>query len=164
MPICLRYYANEQDAVDSLNQAFVKIIQGLKKRNKSAPFDYWIRRIQNNTIIDIHRANKKYYSLHELKSELHENHAASLKDINYDNLDIDSEKILKLIQSLPEPGRTIFNLVALEGYSHKEVSEMLQVSIANSKYYLHKMRNYLKANLSELHAVVSRKQNSLKES
>ena len=145
LTICYRYNNNETDAVSALNQIYLKILKNLEKKKDHVPFDAWIKRIAYNSLIDNYRKDKKRIQRTDLHEAIPDNLNHSTDNFGLNNLMV--EDIYAEIHKLKEPGRSIFNMVALEGFSHKEVAEMFDISVSNSKYYLHRSRNILKENL-----------------
>jgi RNA polymerase sigma-70 factor (ECF subfamily) len=145
MNICFRYEKNEQDARAIMNKGFFKILTGIKDYNDKIPFNNWIKRIMINTAIDHYRKNKKYnYHI------LHNNEINENGYIIYEgDVSIDSEKILSFIQKLPSSTQHIFNLFAIDGYSHKEIAEQLGISTGTSKWHVSEARKKLRAWIGE---------------
>lgn len=144
--ICLRYARNKMDAEDILQDAMIKIFSKLNSYNFDGSFEGWARRIVVNTAIDFYHAQLKWRD--------------NTDDIDYVGNDsqtsvemtmtVDLKKILSLIQSLPEPHRLVFNLFAIEGYTHKEIAEMMGISENLSKSYLFRARKYLQKKIKAL--------------
>ena len=150
MPICFRYNFNEEDARSSFNLGFIKILKGLKKIDESVNFDAWAKRIMVNSLIDEYRKNKKYNtqitksdSERELDyySKGHKNDAES--NLGYEN-------IMMLVKELPVTSAHVFNLYVIEGYSHKEIAEKLDMSEGTSKWHLSTARKLLREKLDRL--------------
>ncbi|HEY0895042.1 MAG TPA: sigma-70 family RNA polymerase sigma factor [Sphingobacteriaceae bacterium] len=137
MSICLRYAGNKFEAADILNDGFMKVFTHLSKFDGQKPFHLWLRRIMMNTAIDYYRANLKYRKTYDLEEahDLGEEDTVQSK-LNYEDL-------LKLVQELPPSYRTVFNLFAIDGYSHEEIASMLGISVGASKSNLFKARQKL---------------------
>ena len=126
--ICLRYCANEEEAEDVLQEAFVQAFNNLKKYKASGPLGAWLRRITINKALEQYRKNK---SIRELGSVMDvQNVKIETKDDAIEKLELDD--LLAKIQQLPTGFRTVFNLYAVEGYTHKEIGEMLGISSGTS--------------------------------
>lgn len=127
--ICLRYAANKVEAEDVLQDAFVKAFKNLKAYSGKGPLGAWMRKIAVNTALEQYRSNKslKNFGLMidvtEAKLEIDDNAIEQLE----------LEDLLAKIQALPDGFRTVFNLYAVEGYTHKEIGEMLGISDGTSK-------------------------------
>ncbi|RMG77972.1 MAG: sigma-70 family RNA polymerase sigma factor [Bacteroidetes bacterium] len=146
MGICFRYKNNKEDAEEMVNIGFMKILSHLKdyQKNKShIPFDMWIRRIMINTLIDDYRKNKRLSEKTDSVdfSESTQNHGVGY---NSADLEMDAEELLLLIQKLPKETRKVFNLFAIDGFSHKEIAEMLNISVGTSKWHVSVARSQLK--------------------
>ena len=136
MGVCIRYKKNEEEAASVLNTGFLKILNNLNKYNAEAPFEAWIRRIMINTIIDDFRKNRKVKELieHTDFSEYEAN--AELIDFNIADQLFDAQQLESFIKKLPTVSRKVFNLFAIDGYSHKEIAELLGISEGTSKWHL----------------------------
>lgn len=148
MSICMRYFRNESEAIASLNTSFLKILNNLKKRNDKVPFEAWIRRITINTSIDAFRKNKTYKTYIQADEDLgiHDQGRSGF-EINQAELQLDAEAIEQLIQELPPMSRQVFNLFAIDGYSHQEIADLLGISVGTSKWHVSFARKELKQKL-----------------
>lgn len=138
MRIAMRYTLNECDAQDVLNKSMFKVFTKIADfTGNHENFGGWIKRILINECIDFTRSKKS------MKMVFTENEpiADFMHGVNPDE---DPTYILKLLEALPEKGAQIFNLYVIEGYSHKEISELLKISEANSKWQLHAVRKQLR--------------------
>ncbi len=126
--ICLRYTKNQTDAEDVLQEGFVKLFKNLDKYRGDGSFEGWIRRIFVNTAIEHIRKNKT--TMHDISDGI-EN---TIKD-NYANaLDNLFEKdIYQIASNLSDGYKTVFNMYAVEGYSHKEIANHLGITESTSK-------------------------------
>lgn len=139
--VCLRYAQDEQEAQDVLQVGFLKVFTQCQAYKGSGSLEGWIKRIIINTALEFHRKNKARY-LNELAGETENvvstttaEHALYYKEL------------LSLVQTLPIGYRTVFNLAIIEGYSHKEIAEMLSISEGNSKSQLSRARLWLREKL-----------------
>lgn len=138
MGICLRYAGNREEASEVMNQGFFKVFTHIEKYDTTRPFKAWLGKIMMNVSIDYYRANLKMAYTEDLDSAEHVSNGDLVdKNLNYEDL-------LKMVQRLPQAYRTVFNLFAIEGYSHEEIGEMLHISPGTSKSNLHKARQKLK--------------------
>lgn len=144
MAICRRYALNDFDAADVLNDGFLKVFTHIEKYDAAKPFKSWISKIITNTAIDHYRINLKF-SDHDDISEYEDlgNGAVIYDQLAYKDL-------LMLVQSLSPAYRTVFNLYAVDGYSHEEIAELLKISIGTSKSNLFKARQKLQEKLQAL--------------
>jgi RNA polymerase sigma factor (sigma-70 family) len=148
--ICLRYTRNRDDADALLNLGFLKILNNLNKRRMEVPFTLWMKRIMINTVIDEYRKNKK-----EKEQVIITDFSETL--VEYDDEQVneyirktDPEYILQLIRDLPPVSGKVFNLFAVDGYSHKEISELLGMSEGTSKWHVNFARNKLREMLRDV--------------
>jgi len=138
MGICLRYAGNRDEAAEVMNQGFFKVFTHIEKFDSNRSFQAWLGRIMINTSIDFYRANLKMAYTEDIETAEHVSHGdLADKNLHYNDL-------LAMVQRLPPSYRTVFSLFAIEGYSHEEISEMLNTSVGTSKSNLHKARHKLK--------------------
>jgi RNA polymerase sigma factor (sigma-70 family) len=140
--ICLRYAANEEEAQDILQDGFVKVYTKLDTFKFEGSFEGWLKRIIVHTAIEAYRK----------KVDL-----ASVDDFEYNSLfstpdekNLEVEELLKLIQELPKGYRLVFNMYAIEGYTHAEIAKKLNISEGTSKSQLSRARTYLQNKLKAL--------------
>jgi RNA polymerase sigma-70 factor (ECF subfamily) len=138
MGICLRYAGNRDEAADVMNQGFFKVFTHMAKYDASRPFKAWLGKIMMNTSIDYYRANLKMAYADDLDA------AENLSDGELPDRKLNYDDLLAMIQQLPQAYRTVFNLFAIDGYSHDEIGEMLNINAGTSKSNLHKARQKLK--------------------
>ena|ERR1700754_3108544 len=148
MSICLRYSNNRYEAAELINEGFMKVFSSLNRYNNEYPFKAWLGKIMRNTSIDYYRRQLKNSIMDDLDTaDQAETEAAIESKLNYKDL-------LGLVQQLSIGYRTVFNLYAIDGYSHEEISKILNISIGTSKSNLFKARMKLrdmvaKTNLSD---------------
>lgn len=142
--ICLRYAANSDDAADLLQEGFIKVFKNLEKFRGEGSFEGWMRRVFVNTCIEHFR--KKVYL-----NSITENEERTIEDFSANALDNLAEKdIIHLIQELSPGYRTVFNLYVVEGYSHKEIADLLQISEGTSKSQLARAKMLLQKKVRNL--------------
>ena len=125
--ICLRYTKNQMDAEDTLQEGFIKLFNNLHRFRGEGSFDGWVRRIFVNTAIEhIRRKNLNTTTGEGLENSIADKHKSPL-----DNLY--EKDIIKSSMNLSDGYRTVFNLYAVEGYSHKEIANQLGISESTSK-------------------------------
>ncbi len=136
--ICMRFAKNKVEAEDILQDGFIKVFINLKSFRNECHIEGWIRRIIVNTAINHYK--KKSPTLNDLDLELSDvpfyGDYSPMQNLN-------KQELLKYIKELPKGYRMVFNLNAIEGYSHKEISEMLKISINTSKSQLARARKAL---------------------
>jgi len=135
--LCLKYSKNYAEAEDNLHDAFITIFNKIEQYNHKGSFEGWLKRIAINTALQRYRENAGVF---DIISE--ENIKEVSVDINENDVKIDF--LLKIIQELPDRYRLIFNLYVLDGYSHVEISELINISTGTSKSNLARARMILK--------------------
>lgn len=150
MGVCMRYQKNEEDAKAILNQGFLKILNNLDKYQPEVPFIAWIRRIMINTIIDDFRKNRKVKELIEYQDFSENGTFNSMVDFNEADKRFDAENLELLIRELPPMSRKVFNLFAIDGYAHKEIALMLEISDGTSKWHLNFARKKLQSMMKKM--------------
>ncbi|RWY55683.1 RNA polymerase sigma factor [Mucilaginibacter gilvus] len=138
MGICLRYANNRDEAAEVMNQGFFKVYTHIERFDMTRPFKAWLGRIMMNVSIDYYRANLKMAYTDDLDKAEH------LTDGELVDGNLNYEDLLRMVQQLPQAYRTVFNLFAIDGYSHEEIGDMLHISPGTSKSNLHKARQKLK--------------------
>ena len=149
MSVCSRYHRNDLDSRAVLNEGFLKIISNLDKYGPQVPFKYWIRKIMINTIIDHFRKEKHYKDNITLAEHSHLI-LVSEEEISTEE-HYDAEELLDMIRKLPPVTCKVFNLFAIDGYSHFEVSQLLGMSEGTSKWHVATARKKLYAMLKSAH-------------
>jgi RNA polymerase sigma factor (sigma-70 family) len=138
MTICRRYAHDSYEAEDMLQEAFMKIFKYINQYKSIGSFEGWIRRITVNAALQVlQRRRIKYTEIGHIPFESESPDPSVLSGL-------DAEDLLKLISQLPDGYRTVFNLFAVEGYSHEEISTMLKIKTATSRSQLSKARAMLK--------------------
>ena len=138
MSICLRYAADRDEAADILNKGFYKVFTKIATYDVHKPFKAWVGRIMTNTAIDHYRANLKMAYAEDLEQAEH------IGEVSVADNNLNYSDLLAMVQELPQSYRTVFNLFAIDGYSHEEIAAMLNISVGTSKSNLFKARQKLK--------------------
>ncbi len=144
--ICLRYTRSEEDAVEVLNNGFLKVFQNIKRYEPGQATLYtWIRTLVVNRCLSFIKKKMNAEKHCELEGA----------DVNVP-ADVVSKmktsELLALVRSLPPATAAVFNLYALEGYSHKEIAELLTISTGTSKWHLSEARKQLQQKIKETYA------------
>lgn len=149
MVVCLRYSRTTAEAEDILQEAFVKIFQGIKNFRQESKLETWITRIMVNTALNFQRRKLYLFPMVDVEEiDLPENEV-SISNINFSQL-------LDIIRSLPQGCQIVFNLFAIEGYNHKEIAEMLGISEGTSKSQYSRARTLLQEKLLKESSYYSR--------
>ncbi len=134
----MRYASSTFEAEDMLQAGFIKIFGNLASYRGEGSFEGWIRRIIVNTAIETYRRNMRNGQPVELTEVYEDTQQTSAMD------NLECADLLRLIQALPDGYRVVFNMYAVEGFSHKEIAESLQISEGASKSQLSRARTWLK--------------------
>lgn len=147
--VCMRYARNNSEAEDILQEGFVKVFQNIESFGFKGSFEGWVKRIMINTALNHNRNNLKHY-FHSDVDEIEE-YIVVDSDVVIDKQEypFNTEELMKMIQALPPGYKTVFNLYVFEGYSHKEIADMLEISENTSKSQLSKARKYLKNKINK---------------
>ncbi len=148
MGICFRYTNSREEADQMLNLGFLKILKNLDKYKPEIPFKVWIRRIMINIIIDEFRKEKRHKENVEYVEEYYDN--SNYAEQNNALAKMNVEQIHELITKLPPMSQKVFNLYIIDGFSHKEIADMLNMSEGTSKWHLNFSRSKLKEMLDKL--------------
>lgn len=140
MVVCLRYSKSSPEAEDILQEGFVKVFQGLEGFRQDAKLETWMTRIMVNTALNHHRKKLYLYPMVDVDDMDLPQTEVSLSGIHFTQL-------LEMIQALPQGCQVVFNLFAIEGYGHKEISEMLGISEGTSKSQFARARSLLQSRL-----------------
>lgn len=134
--VCLKYSSNYTEAQDNLQDGFLVIFEKINQFSFKGSFDGWLKRIMVNTVLQKYRS-ERFLNLvdEEIKDEI---------DEEIDEESVSIEFLMKIIQELPERYRLVFNLYAIDGYSHQEIADMLKINIGTSKSNLSRARMILK--------------------
>jgi RNA polymerase sigma-70 factor (ECF subfamily) len=137
--VCLKYSRSHAEAQDNLQDAFIIIFNKINQFKNKGSFEGWLKRITINTTLQRYRKTALFQIVDE----------AAIEDKTVEVDEDDSNEIplhflLDIIQDLPDRYRLVFNLYVLDGYSHKEISELLKITIGTSKSNLNRARALLK--------------------
>ena len=139
--VSLKYSRNYAEAEDNLQDAFIIIFKKINQFNFKGSFEGWMKRIVINTALQRYRKQHVFEIVNEENIEQPE------VEINEENIPL--KFLLQIIQELPDRYRMVFNLYALDGYSHKEIAETMGISIGTSKSNLARARGILKQKIEK---------------
>jgi RNA polymerase sigma-70 factor (ECF subfamily) len=140
MAVCMRYSKSTAEAEDILQDAFVKVFHGIKDFRQESKLETWITRIMVNTALNMQRKKLYLYPMVDVEEINLPDEEMSISGMHFTQL-------LELIQSLPQGCQMVFNLFAIEGYSHKEIAEMLGISEGTSKSQFARAKSLLQTKL-----------------
>ncbi|MBK6976064.1 MAG: sigma-70 family RNA polymerase sigma factor [Cytophagaceae bacterium] len=139
MSLCLRYSSSREEALEILNDSFLKVFNKINTYDFERPFGTWLKRIVVNTAIDTYRSQNKHYFHHEIDTA----RGMTVEEVSpNDRLAYDD--LLKLVHKLPKNYLANFNLYVIDGYTHEEISKMLGVSVGTSKSNVSRAREMLR--------------------
>lgn len=142
--VCLRYARHSSEAQDMLQDGFIKVFDNIASFKKNGSFEGWIRRIIVNTSLNYCR--KASFKQEQYGIEDYQDKVVNSKAIS----NLGEKELLALIQQLPDGYRMVFNLYVIEGYSHKEIGELLNVTESTSRSQLAKSRKWMQNELEKL--------------
>ena len=140
LSVCRRYTNSKEEAEEVLSNGFVKVFRKLDQYQKAGSFEGWIRRIMVNEALNYLKVKRNFMLVAEDKEP---------EAIEASPTDLEAEDLMHLISLLPEGYRLVFNMYAIEGFSHKEIAEKLNISVSTSKSQFSRARAYMKKKLIE---------------
>lgn len=140
--VCLKYSRNYTEAQDNFQDGFLIIFQKIGQYSFKGSFDGWLKRVMINNVLQQYRQQTFLSLVNEDVAEDYE--------IELDDDEISLDYLLKIIQELPDRYRLVFNLYVIDGYSHAEIAEMLNINIGTSKSNLARGRMILKEKIEQL--------------
>ncbi len=153
--VCLQYSGNNEEARDILQEGFIKIFENLDSYKHEGSFEGWMRRITVNTALEKFRSRNNLYRVDDI-DQVPEPDA---EPDNQDYAGLEAADLLGIIRELPPKYRMVFNLYAIEGYSHKEIGEMINISEGTSKSNLSRARGILQRRVGSFTGIKKRMSN-----
>ena len=144
MAVCMRYAKNRSEAEDVLQLGYIKVFTKINHFRGDGSFEGWMRRIMVNTSIENFRKNQRSLKVVELDE------AFDQPSVGFDFGSLGMEDLLRVISKLADGYRMVFNMYAIEGYSHREISEQLGISEGASKSQLCRARAILKQEITKM--------------
>jgi len=154
MGICVRYCRNEELAKDALQETFVKIFNNISSFKSESKIETWMTRIAINTTLNHLRQGKRYQFIDDNEQVAHsiENQYA----IGSDSIEkLSHDELINILQELPDGYRVVFNMYAVEGYTHKEIADELGINEGTSKSQLNRARKHLQNLVQEKMGIYS---------
>jgi len=149
--ICCRYVKDRMEAEDVLVTSFTKVFERIGQFKNEGSFEGWVRKIIVNESLSYLRKNKSMYIETELETAHHE------PDLSRVDNHLEAEDLLKMVSELPSGYRIVFNMYAVDGYSHKEIADYLGISENTSKSQLSRARSQLQSRLLEMEKFIQPK-------
>lgn len=146
MAVCIRYARDRDEAQDLFQDGFVKVFRKIDLYDGTGPLGAWIRRTMVNNALDQIRKNKREAKqVDAFKDEYLFNHEDQINPFQEDDNPIpDREKLMDLVAKMPHGYRTVFNMYAVEEYSHKEIADALGITESTSKTQYRKAKAYMR--------------------
>ncbi len=145
---CLRYGTQEQDIGLMVNDVFMKILNALGKYDTERAWLPWIKRIAVNHLIDTYRKNKK---ISEVQLEEQHMDFSNNKELIESMAEMNAQYLIDMINQLPPTSGKVFNMFAIDGFSHKEIAERLNISTNTSKWHVSTARQQLQSLIAKYH-------------
>lgn len=143
MGVGLRYLSDREDALEVVNDSFIKVFGSLASFNPENPFKPWLRKIVVNTAIDRRRKNLRSLELVDLEEATYIGRPAHIIE------QMGADDIRMLLNTLPEIQRVIFNLYEIDGYSHEEISDIVGIPESTARVYLSRAKEKLRKALNK---------------
>jgi RNA polymerase sigma factor (sigma-70 family) len=144
LAVCTRYCANRDDAEEVMLDGFMRVFEKIEQFREDGSFEGWIRRVMVTESLMFLRKNKQW------RQEIPIEDVTIETDYAWADTAVNENDLLRIVNQLPDGYRTVFNLYAIEGYSHAEIAEMLGISEGTSKSQLSRARMLLQTNLKKL--------------
>lgn len=143
MALCMRYVRDRDEAADILQEGFIRVFRKIDTFKEEGSLEGWIRRVITNVAIRSYQRNARLHVSVDLEE--------AEREVGVNGLDAEhsAEELLAMIQRLPDGYRVVFNLFAIEGYSHEEIAEQLEITVGTSKSQLSRARQALQRMLEQ---------------
>lgn len=138
MRVCLRYSNSYEEAIEVLNDGFMRVFTKINMYNPDLSFPGWLRKIMINTALNHYKKNQKHYHNYQIEQVADEPAEEVIMQ------KFAQEELAEIIQNLSPVYRTVFNLYVIDGYKHEEIAELLNISVGTSKSNLSKARANLR--------------------
>jgi RNA polymerase sigma factor (sigma-70 family) len=149
LSVCRRYASDQKEAEDMLQETFIRVFSYVDQFKFQGSLEGWIKRITVNASLRVLQNKKVRFS--EIKEDHHEYPTVDAFALS----SLGAAELLKLISHLPDGYRTVFNLYAIEGYTHEEIADLLHIKPASSRSQLSKARSLLKEQITSRQKITS---------
>lgn len=143
LAVCVRYLTDQMEAEDVMIEGFMKVFDRIGQFKGEGSFEGWVRRLITNEALMRLRTRR------HIEVDIEEPEAQYQANFDLADSSLEADDLLVLIEKLPTGYRTVFNLYAIEGYSHAEIAEQLEITESTSKSQLHRARGLLQQMLKE---------------
>lgn len=147
--IALRYCRDEQEAVEFVNEGYLKVMMSISNYNPKYALATWMRNILVNHIISEFRKNRNFREMIAHQEDLP---VETEQTLNSGELKLFEEDLLSLIKTLPQVTAKVFNLFAIDGFKHQEIAELLGIQEGTSKWHVNEARKRLKQGIELLNS------------
>lgn len=147
--VCLKYSRNYEEAQDNLQESFLLIFEKLKQFKNEGSFEGWAKRLVVNYVLQQYRKQGVFL-------ELVSDKLPNVEEVEIDDESVSMEFLLKIIQELPDRYRLVFNLYVVDGYSHKDIAKMLEITDGTSKSNLARAKMILKEKIQNYNIAYSK--------
>ena len=144
--VCLRFAKDHDEANDILQEGFIKVFTNLKSYRGEGSLEGWIRRTIVNTAINFYKKNLKFRNAADIETVLIFERSTDANAVEL----MSAKELMEHVTQLPEGYRTVFNLNVIEGYTHKEIADLLNISENTSKSQLSRARAYLQKRIEKI--------------
>lgn len=149
MALCLRYGRDYEEAQDMFQDGFIKVFNKLDKYDGKGPLGAWIRRtIANNALDHLRKVKREQKNIFLFEVDMKAESEAETQPMEEDDPLLSADKLTELIGQMPEGYKTVFNLYAVEEYTHKEIAEQLGITESTSKTQYRKAKAYMRKLIS----------------
>lgn len=142
LAIVRRYIRDDEEVLDVVNQGFVKVFQKVEQYHFENSFEGWCKRIVINTALDHLRSSKRYKDFFSFDAMMPSH---QIYNDGMNNMSVD--ELMQVINSISPISKLVFNMFAIDGYSHKEIAERLNISVGTSKWHLSSARKQIQSKL-----------------
>ncbi len=142
LAIIRRYIKDEEEAMDVMNQGFIKIFKKIDQYHFGNSFEGWCKRIVINSALDHLRSNKRYKDIFSFEAIMP---TYQVYNDGLNNMSI--SELMSIIDTISPVSKVVFNMFAIDGYSHKEIADHLSISVGTSKWHLSSARKQIQAKL-----------------
>ncbi len=152
--VCMRYSTNFADAEDFVQDGFIKIFKDIHSFKNKGSLEGWIRRVIVNSVLMQLRKKKKEYAYDNMETVTDETVDEPMIDElsgeeKFDVLDFSKEEVIGIVQTLPDGFRQVLNMYVIDGYKHREIASILNISVGTSKSQLNRARKLMNQKLKE---------------
>ncbi|MCH2235855.1 MAG: sigma-70 family RNA polymerase sigma factor [Crocinitomicaceae bacterium] len=148
--LCARYTRCEDDANDILQETFIRLYENRKRFDPNLPIWPWIKKITINSSLEYIRKNYKLVLTEDAENRFKEDSTCEQAELNYENENQKfKQKVLAILRNMPDGYRAVFNLFAIENYTHKEIAGILNITENNSRTQYHKAKNKIRKELEK---------------